>query len=261
MTARAGSRRVRALTGPLLVGAVALVAAAPAQAAGPGPGKGWRATPEIVTTTQHPGKVAALTFDDGPNPADTPRLLEVLAENDVRAVFCLWGDFVERHPEVVRQIAAEGHTLCNHTMHHDNLAGWTPDQALTAEEVRADLEATSALIREVVPGARIPYFRAPYGAWGEHSPQVAADLGMQPLGWAVAIEDWETQDADVLAERLESGIRANPGGVVLMHDGPPAYDEAGRPVPNRAGTVEAVARVIPELEAEGWRFARPARRG
>ena len=240
-------RSLRLLTAPLALGALLLGVAAPAQAdgAGPGPGQGGPATAEIVTTAKHEGRVAALTFDDGPNPADTPRLLQVLEDNHVKAVFCLWGDLVRENPDVVRQIAAAGHTLCNHTMHHDDLSGWTPDA------IRADLAATSELIHEVVPDEPIPYFRAPYGAWGQ-SPQVAADLGMQPLGWAVTIEDWETQDADVLAERLETRVRANPGGVVLLHDGP-AID--------RSGTVEAVARVVPELQAEGWRFTKPARRG
>ena len=169
----------------------------------------------------------------------------MLKENHVKAVFCLWGDFIRQNPQLVREIVAGGHTLCNHTMHHDNLAGWTPEQ------IRADLEATSALIHQVAPNAPIRYFRAPYGAWGA-SPQVAADLGMQPLGWTFAIEDWETQDAGVLAQRLEDRIRANPGAVVLLHDGPAIY---------RSGTVEAVARVLPELRAEGWRFHKPDRRG
>ncbi|SHH16428.1 polysaccharide deacetylase family protein [Geodermatophilus nigrescens] len=238
--------RLRLLAVPLAVGAL-LSGAAPALAGGTGagPGQGGPATADVVTTTRLGGQVAALTFDDGPNPHDTPRLLEVLAENDVKAVFCLWGDVVRQNPDLVRQIVAAGHTLCNHTMHHEDLATWTP------EAVRADLEATSALIREVAPGAPIPYFRAPYGSWGQ-SAQVAADLGMQPLGWTVTIEDWETQDADVLTERLESRIRANPGAVVLLHDGP---------VMDRSGTVEAVARAIPELRAEGWRFHKPDRRG
>ncbi|MGX5656917.1 polysaccharide deacetylase family protein [Geodermatophilus nigrescens] len=238
--------RLRLLAVPLAVGAL-LSGAAPALAGGTGagPGQGGPATADVVTTTRLGGQVAALTFDDGPNPYDTPRLLEVLAENDVTAVFCLWGDVVRQNPDLVRQIVAAGHTLCNHTMHHEDLATWTP------EAVRADLEATSALIREVAPGAPIPYFRAPYGSWGQ-SAQVAADLGMQPLGWTVTIEDWETQDADVLTERLESRIRANPGAVVLLHDGP---------VMDRSGTVEAVARVVPELRAEGWRFHKPDRRG
>ena len=247
------TRSLRRLAAPSLLAALTIGLAAPAQAGGvgPGPGQGGPATDEIVTTTKLGGRTAALTFDDGPNPYDTPRLLQVLKDNGVKAVFCLWGDFVRQYPDLVRQIVAGGHTLCNHTMHHDNLAGWTPDQAWTAEEIRADLLATSELIHEVAPNAPIPYFRAPYGAWGE-SRQVAADLGMQPLGWGFTIEDWQTQDADVLAERLESRLRANPGAVALLHDGP-AMD--------RSGTVEAVARVLPELLAEGWRFHQPDRRG
>jgi peptidoglycan/xylan/chitin deacetylase (PgdA/CDA1 family) len=243
---RTSPRRLGRLAAPLLLGALVVGATGPAQAgAGPGPGQGGKANDQVVTTTKLSGKVAALTFDDGPNPYDTPRLLEVLKDNHVKAVFCLWGDFIEQNPDLVRQIVAGGHTLCNHTMHHEDLGTWSQDR------IRADLEATSALIHEVAPNAPIPYFRAPYGSWGQ-SPEVAAELGMQPLGWAVMIEDWETQDADVLAERLESRIRANPGGVVLMHDGP-AMD--------RSGTVEAVARVIPELRADGWRFVQPSRRG
>ena len=251
------TRSIRRLAAPLLLAALAVGSTVPASAdgAGPGAGQGGKATAEVVTTTKLQGNVAALTFDDGPNPYDTPRLLEVLKDNNVKAVFCLWGDFIEQHPHLVRDIVAGGHTLCNHTMTHPNLAGWSPDQAFTAEEVRAEIEATSALIREVAPNAPIPYFRAPYGAWGEHSAQIAAEMGMQPLGWQVVIEDWATQDADVLAQKLESGIRANPGGVVLMHDGP-----SGDPM-LRHGTVEAVARVIPELKAEGWRFHQPDRRG
>jgi peptidoglycan/xylan/chitin deacetylase (PgdA/CDA1 family) len=142
----------------------------------------------------------------------------------------------------VRRIVADGHVLCNHTMHHDDLSTWTPEQ------IRADLTATSALIRRAAPHARIPYFRAPFGAWGQ-TPVVAAGLGMQPLGWRLAITDWEPPGADVLVQRLRDGI--TPGAVVLMHDG------GG----DRSQTVTAVDRIIPELRAQGWRFALPARRG
>ena len=239
--------RARRLGAPVLIAALALATAAPATATDAG-----RPTAEIVTTTQRPGRTAALTFDDGPNPGATPQLLQVLRRHHVKAVFCLWGDVVRQNPQLVRDIVRAGHTLCNHTMHHDNLAGETPDQAWTPEQIRADLVATNALIHRIMPHAPIRYFRAPFGAWGEHSPRVAAELGMQPLGWAVAIEDWETQDPDVLAQRLEERLRAAPGAVVLLHDGP---------VEDRTGTVEAVARVLPELRGEGWRFVRPARRG
>jgi peptidoglycan/xylan/chitin deacetylase (PgdA/CDA1 family) len=206
------------------------------------PARARPATEVVVDSTRQGGDTVALTFDDGPNPADTPRLLEVLRENRVRAVFCLWGDYAEAHPDIVRAIAREGHTLCNHTMHHDDMATWSPDR------IRADLERTSAAIRHAVPGARIPYFRAPYGSWGS-SPQVAAGLGMQPLGWRLTIADWEPSTSQKLARRLLEGV--TPGAVVLLHDG------GG----DRSPTVGAVEQVIPELRADGWHFGLPARRG
>jgi peptidoglycan/xylan/chitin deacetylase (PgdA/CDA1 family) len=219
-----------------LVAAGMLLTATPAAAGSGAP------TTAIVDTALGRGDVVSLTFDDGPNPPDTLRLLGVLRRHHVRAVFCLWGDHVREHPEVVRRIAAEGHVLCNHSMHHDDMGAWTPEQ------IAADLTATSAVIRQAVPHARIPYFRAPYGSWGR-TPEVAAALGMQPLGWRLAISDWEPPGTDVLVQRLRDGI--TPGAVVLLHDG------GG----DRSQTVEAVDRIIPELRAQGWQFTLPLRRG
>ena len=211
----------------------AATAAAPAGAARPGTA--------VVDSTGHGGDSVALTFDDGPNPVDTPRLLEVLREHRVKAVFCLWGDHVQEYPELVRAIVAGGHTLGNHSLHHDDMGTWSP------ERIRADLERTSALIRRAAPGAPIHYFRAPYGSWGS-SAEVAAQLGMQPLGWRLAIGDWEPPGTDELVRRLDEGI--TPGAVVLMHDG------GG----DRSQTVAAVDRLIPAFRARGWRFDLPARR-
>ena len=87
--------RLRRRTVPVAIGFLAvLLAAGPAAAGpgnGPGNGHGGKVNDQVVTTTQQKGQVAALTFDDGPNPLDTPRLLEVLRENHVKALFCLWG--------------------------------------------------------------------------------------------------------------------------------------------------------------------------
>ncbi|MDR6592977.1 polysaccharide deacetylase family protein [Saccharothrix longispora] len=235
------------LTTGLVLGLAAPALAAPGPTGAgptvPGPtGAGpTGATPTIVDSTRHGGKAVSFTFDDGPNPVDTPRLLRVLREHRVKAVFCLWGDQVEANPRLVRAIVAGGHALCNHGMHHDDMGTWTP------ERIAADLERTSAAIRRAAPGAPIRYFRAPYGSWGQ-TPAVAAKLGMTPLGWRLAISDWAPPGADVLVQRLLDGITE--GAVVLMHDGPD----------DRAQTVEAVDRVIPLLRADGWRFDRPARR-
>lgn len=196
----------------------------------------------IVDSTREGGRTVAFTFDDGPDPQNTPQLLKLLRRNRIRAVFCLWGEHARQYPDLVRRIVAEGHILCNHSLNHDDLSTFTP------EAIRADLLATNAIIRQAVPWARIPYFRAPFGAWGE-SPTVAASLGMQPLGWRLAIADWDPPPStDVLVDRLLTGITE--GSVVLMHDG------GG----DRTHTIEAVARVTPVLRADGWRITVPAKR-
>jgi peptidoglycan-N-acetylglucosamine deacetylase len=200
-------------------------------------------TSVIVDSTREGGRTLSFTFDDGPDPRNTPRLLNLLRRTHVRAVFCLWGEHARLYPQLVRRIVAEGHILCNHSLNHDDLSTFTPEQ------IRADLLATNAIIREAVPWARIPYFRAPFGAWGQ-TPAVAAELGMQPLGWRLAIADWDPPPAtDVLIDRIMTGVTE--GAVVLMHDG------GG----DRSHTLEAVAAVTPRLRADGWRLTVPARRG
>ena len=109
--------------------------------------------PVIVDSTKHGGRTVAFTFDDGPNPADTPRLLDVLRRHHVKAVFCLWGDYVEANPGLVRKIVAGGHTLCNHSMHHDNMGEWTPEQirAAARDVFRVDNRLVLTYLPEVPP--------------------------------------------------------------------------------------------------------------
>jgi peptidoglycan/xylan/chitin deacetylase (PgdA/CDA1 family) len=193
---------------------------------------------DLVLDARSPGRVVCLTFDDGPHPHNTPALLDVLARHAVTAVFFVCGARVVEHPEIVREIVARGHVLGNHTMHHDDLGDWAPDR------VEADLRATNAAVRAAVPGASIPYFRAPYGRWGA-SPQVAHALGMRSVGWRLDVADWEPQTAQGLYERLVDGVE--PGAVVLLHDG------GG----DRMPTVEAVDLVVPELRSRGWALDLP----
>ncbi|MGY4644014.1 polysaccharide deacetylase family protein [Cellulomonas sp. URHB0016] len=193
---------------------------------------------DLVRDARSPGRTLSLTFDDGPHPENTPALLRVLGRHSVTAVFFVCGAEVAEHPEIVRETAALGHVLGNHTMHHDDLETWP------AHRVEADLRATNAAVEAAAPGTPIPYFRAPYLRWGD-SRQVAHDLGMRRVDCRFHVADWEPQTADALYERLVAG--AEPGAVILLHDG------GG----DRTATVEAVDRFIPEMRSRGWEFDLP----
>jgi endo-1,4-beta-xylanase len=200
-------------------------------------------TPEPVVTASARGRVAALTFDDGPNGEATSALLDLLAAHGVRATFCVVGAQVRAvgGAELLRRTVAEGHHLAAHGMTFADQGAWHPDRA------RADLRATVAVIRDALgdPEASVPWFRAPNGSWGGTA-AVAVDLGLQPLGVTGTIDDWRTQHVGTLVANLRAAIR--PGGIVLAHDG------GG----DRRGTVAALRTVLPHWLDAGWRFTRPA---
>ncbi|MDT0165897.1 endo-1,4-beta-xylanase [Actinotalea sp. AC32] len=206
------------------------------------PGGAVDPTATPVSAARGDGDVAALTFDDGPNPGETEEVLDLLAEHDIQAVFCVIGQNIEAAggAEILRRMVDEGHTLCNHTTSYADMGSWTPAQ------VQADLVENLRIIREALgdPEAAVPYFRAPNGSWGR-TPEVAVALGMQPLAVTNTISDWETQDEATLTAALRSAMV--PGELVLVHDG------GG----DRAGTVAAVRTVVSERLADGWTFTLP----
>jgi peptidoglycan/xylan/chitin deacetylase (PgdA/CDA1 family) len=163
-------------------------------------------------------KAVALTFDDGPDPAHTPQLLKLLAQQHVHATFCLVGRNVEKFPALVRQIAAGGHTLCNHTWNHSLTLGKLPPA-----QIKADLARTNAAIRKAVPNAKIKYFRAPGGNFTPRLVGVATQQGMTSLYWKVDPRDWDHPKGETHAQhrskviwRVEKRTRA--GSIVLSHD-------------------------------------------
>jgi len=163
-------------------------------------------------------EAVALTFDDGPDPINTPKILDLLRQCGVKATFCLVGVKVAAHPSVVRRIVSDGHTLCNHTWRHvTQLGTYGPDL------IRQDLTDTSNAIRAIVPDARIGYFRAPGGAWTQDYINVARELGMTPLHWDVDTRDWESSKwgkGQSMVDHIVGLVQDNtkPGSVILSHD-------------------------------------------
>ncbi|MET7418148.1 polysaccharide deacetylase family protein [Dactylosporangium sp. NPDC005555] len=190
----------------------------------------------IMRQTGGPG--VALTFDDGPS-ADTPRLLAMLREHNIKATFCVVGVAVQEFPQYLKEIVKDGHTLCNHTWKHDEKLG-----KKSADTIRADLQRTNDEILKVVPGAQIKYFRHPAGNFTPTAVKVASELGMVSLGWTVDPSDWNVKkwSGAQMTQHIITTVRNNtkPGAVILSHDG------GG----DRSATLAAYKTLLPELKQQ-----------
>jgi peptidoglycan/xylan/chitin deacetylase (PgdA/CDA1 family) len=188
----------------------------------------------------------ALTFDDGPNDAATPQLLEVLARHGVRATFFNMGSFAHQRPEIVREVVEAGHLLGNHTMSHPRLS-----TASTAR-VRQELADCNAALEEIT-GEAVKFFRPPYGARRPAVLRAAHELGLTPVLWNVFGYDWKPIGVDGILGNLEVGIARNRrrgrGSNLLLHDG--GHRAMGVA---RMDTVQAVDRLLSKHRGTTKRF-------
>ena len=187
-----------------------------------------------------PGELA-LTFDDGPNPAWTPRLLDLLSRRDVRATFFLVGNRAQSNPELVRQIADAGHLIGNHSWSHLNLA------LAPARRIEDQLSRSSDTLAQIT-GAPIRFFRPPFGARRPETLRIASRLGLIPVLWNAMTSDWKNPSADAIASRLINKIdrlyRFGQAANIVLHDGShsdPAADRA----PSIAAAAQLIARYQP----------------
>jgi peptidoglycan-N-acetylglucosamine deacetylase len=188
------------------------------------------------------GATVALTFDDGPHPKHTPEVLEILREYEVTAMFCVVGNQVVAHPDLVREIAAAGHALCNHTATHD--VG-LPDRDAAA--IVDEIQRTQEAILAAVPDAQVSHYRAPGGNFAGNVNAVAQEHGLTPLAWSIDTRDWRRPGAAAIHDQVLGGL--HPGAVILLHDG------GG----DRAGTVASLPGIITSVLDRGYEFVVPAR--
>lgn len=185
-------------------------------------------------------RVVALTFDDGPNPIATPRVLDDLARDGVPATFFLLGRHVDRWPRLASEVVDAGHRIGNHGYHHRKLHLRGPAY------VRLDIALGTDAI-ERATGARPAFFRAPHGFRSPWVTPIAARFGQRTVGWTLGVRDSERPGADAIARRVVAGVV--PGCILLLHDGD-GYDPEG----DRMQTAAALRTIIGALRDRGYRF-------
>jgi peptidoglycan-N-acetylglucosamine deacetylase len=198
---------------------------------------GPRRLPATMDTTYRQAKVQqpfiAMTFDDGPHATNTPKLLDILRERNIRATFYVVGQNVKRYPDLLRRMVAEGHEIGNHTVSHANLTK-VSDQRLRMEmgEVHNGVLAVTGIAPQTM--------RPPYGALRpEQRELIRREFGYPTITWNVDPEDWKRPGVGVVTQRLVEGAR--PGGILLAHD-------------IHAPTITAMPGTLDELLRRGFRF-------
>jgi len=185
-----------------------------------------------------PGRMkVALTFDDGPDPAATPEVLELLKREGIAATFFCVGKNVAAHPDIVKRIVDEGHLLGNHSYTHPWYISLMGGRGL-----REEMEKTQGAI-EAAAGVRPRYFRPPSGMTGPNFPKALKATGLTLAGWDVRSLDtvWSEEKAVARILRL-----AGDGSIILLHDGGTSPDRI----------VEIVSAAVKELRARGFGFER-----
>jgi len=175
----------------------------------------------------------ALTFDDGPHPQNTPRLLDLLRERNVKATFYVIGRNVDLYPAITRRIVAEGHEIGNHSFTHRNMSKLSDDAA------REEMTKTrDSIVRAT--GVQPRTMRPPYGALLQRQREwIHAEFGYPTIMWAVDPRDWQRPGPSVVTSRILAST--TPGAIILAHD-------------LHAPTVDAMPGTVDGLLRKGYKF-------
>ncbi len=174
-------------------------------------------------------KKIAITFDDGPHPVYTTKLLDGLKERKVKATFFVLGQNAEKYPELIERMKQEGHLVGNHTYSHIQL------RSSNRQKFRDELVKTNAAISSIT-GQEVQYVRPPYGTWDK---SLEEELNMFPVLWNVDPNDWCTSNSDRVVNNITKKAREN--SIILLHD---CYQSS----------VDAALSSIDILQKEGFQF-------
>lgn len=151
-------------------------------------------------------KQVAFTFDDGPHPENTEKILDILDEYDAKATFFVLGNSVDYYPQIVKKAYLEGHEIGNHSWNHPNLVN------LPVETIRKEISDTDEVIKNAT-GEVPKLYRPPYGS---HNQTVDEAAGKPPILWDVDTLDWQTRDPQAILTNVKN--QTKDGSIILMHD-------------------------------------------
>jgi peptidoglycan/xylan/chitin deacetylase (PgdA/CDA1 family) len=194
----------------------------------------------VVTRFATRNREVWLTIDDGPDPVDTPRILELLAQHDARASFFCIGECAARYPELVAAIVRAGHQVHHHTHTHPLVGFWCASPGDVAAEIDDGLEALE------LAGAEPRYFRGPVGIKNLFLHAALEERGLRYVGWSVRSRDCISSSPGAVAERVMR--RLTPGDIILMHE--------GSSVPG-AVRIQAIGALLERLTGAGFRCVNP----
>ena len=180
-------------------------------------------------------KVLALTFDDGPHPRYTKEILKLLDEYGIRATFFMIGENISNYPETAKMVFEAGHEIGNHTDTHPSV------RSIGREEISKEMQEAENKISRIT-GRKTKLFRPPEGLCSHEICEEAEKLDYSVILWTVDTRDWAGTPSEVIKEGVMKRIRG--GDILLFHD----Y------VSKRSHTIEALRKIIPALQAEGYEF-------
>jgi peptidoglycan/xylan/chitin deacetylase (PgdA/CDA1 family) len=196
------------------------------------PGGYWQAN----ARTGDDSKTLNLTYDDGPNPATTGPLLDLLAEEGIKATFFFIGENIQRHPDLVEQVFRNGHTVGNHSLSHPFMPG------LTRARMAVEIDETNRLIEEII-GEKPHLFRPPYGIIDARGARLLEDRRMSAVYWGAVTQDWRNIGEEAVVEHIIKRLPFAP--LIVMHEGHDIADQC----------LKATASILLRVKQMGYKFA------
>ena len=187
----------------------------------------------ILRKGKRHGKMIALTFDDGPHPSYTPKLLKILKDNDVKATFFVLGSRIAEYPKIAVQIHKEGHLIGNHSYTHPFY------KKISHEKIDKEVSKTNDIIKKTTGIKNIRYYRPPYGSLPKYFITKAEEEDFYIVMWSLDSKDYQGRSADYTLDKVLKHVRG--GDVMLFHD-------------IHATTLQVIEELVPILKKAGYKF-------